>query len=437
MGRRGENIRKRADGRWEARVVCGTPVEGRTHYKFLYGRTYQEAKNRKKEYYLAMENGMLNEGVSAANRTVTGMTTADQTAGGSAIPASAQPTAGQQTAARQPPSESSRGPAQQPPQPVYFQEAIQGWLQYKKGNVKESSFAYYTLMVRNHLLPDLGEKPIQEITLPLLTDYYKAKKTSGRVKDGRPMKDKTVADLKAITRQILTWASLNGLLEGVPVCPVVSVRRTPTGVLTREEQNRLEAQLLQEDNPFSLGIWLTLYGGPRVGEVCALKWEDIDFQNGIVQIKKTVNRIADVESGAPAGTKLIVSSPKTECSIRSIPLPEPILQYLKDRRKPGPRYILTGTLHFMEPRACLSRLGRLLERAGVAPHTWHSLRHTFATRCIESGVDVKSLSEIMGHSDVKITMQRYVHPSMDTKKSQVNKLSCSLKPKDTKEQKIQ
>ncbi len=181
---------------------------------------------------------------------------------------------------------------------------------------------------------------------------------------------------------------------------------------------------LQEDSPFCLGILISLYGGPRIGEVCALQWGDFDFQNGTIRINKTIFRIQNLENGERKGTRLVIDSPKTDCSLRTIPLPGTILQYCQERRREDSIYVMTGTEKPMEPRACLARFKRLQKRLGLQEHTWHSLRHTFATRCVESGVDVKSLSEIMGHSDVEITMQRYVHPSMDTKREQVNKLCC-------------
>lgn len=121
---------------------------------------------------------------------------------------------------------------------------------------------------------------------------------------------------------------------------------------------------------------------------------------------------------------MVVSTPKTSCSLRTIPLPEPVFQFFMQNRRQDEVYVATGTGQYMEPRALLARYKRLLRRAGVSDHTFHTLRHTFATRCVECGVDIKSLSEIMGHSDVKITLQRYVHPSMDTKKVQINKLPC-------------
>lgn len=396
MGRRGENIRQRADGRWEARVVQGSPVNGRTNYKFLYGKTYQEAKRLKREYDLTRERNdvLANETKKEAEPST--------------------PAAG--NGAREAFSENAQ---------ILFREAAEGWLAAKKATVKESTFAYYTIMVNNQILPDLGEVPLQEVTTQRLSAFLLKRKTDGRVRNGQPLKDKTVADIKVIVRQILSWASQNDMLERMPVCPAISVRQKPTGVLTMQEQQLLEEQLLKEDTSFCLGVWLSLYGGLRIGEVCALQWKDIDFAIGTVQILKTVNRIADVSGGAPAGTRLMISSPKTDCSLRTIPLPEAVLAYLEARQKPGAWYVMTGTEHFMEPRAGLDRFKRLLKRAGVREYTWHALRHTFATRCIESGVDVKSLSEIMGHSDVEITMQRYVHPSLDTKKTQVNKLSCS------------
>ncbi len=155
-----------------------------------------------------------------------------------------------------------------------------------------------------------------------------------------------------------------------------------------------------------------------------MQWNDFDCKNGTVCISRTVSRIAVTGGQTAAKTKVVIGTPKTDCSIRTIPLPATVFQYFMQRRRNGDCYLVTGTEKYMEPRVCLARYKRFLHRAGVSDHTFHTLRHTFATRCVENGVDVKSLSEIMGHADVRITMQRYVHPSMDTKKAQVNKLPC-------------
>ncbi len=222
--------------------------------------------------------------------------------------------------------------------------------------------------------------------------------------------------MKAILMQILRFAREQGAIDAMPECPTVTSRQRDTSVFTMQEQARLEQTLLETDTPFTLGVLLALYGGLRIGEVCGLQWQDFDCKNGTITIRKTVYRITDTDGRSGAKTKVVIGTPKTDCSLRTIPLPTEVFQYLMERRRAGDCYVVTGTTKVMEPRACLSRFKRLLRKAGVSDHTFHALRHTFATRCVEHGVDVKSLSEIMGHSDVKITMQRYVHPSMDAKK---------------------
>ncbi|MCD7838505.1 MAG: tyrosine-type recombinase/integrase [Clostridiales bacterium] len=306
---------------------------------------------------------------------------------------------------------------------ILFRDVVARWLSSKKTGVKESTFACYTFMVEKHLLPTLGELPVNEIDDSLLAVLLEQKKTAGRL-DGGSLSDKTISDMKVILMQIMRYANKMGAIRTVPECPPVTTRRPDVSVLTIQEQTQLERKALQEDSPFSLGILLSLYSGIRIGEVCGLQWQDFDCNNETVTISKTIYRISSPDRLSSAKTKVIVGTPKTDCSQRTIPLPTSVFQYFMERRRPGNFYVITGTSMFMEPRVCLAHYKRLLRRAGINDHTFHTLRHTFATRCVESGVDMKSLSEIMGHSDVKITMQRYVHPSIDAKKSQINKLPC-------------
>ncbi len=374
MGRRGENIRKRADGRWEARVVWGSPVGGRTSYKYLYGRSYQEVRQKKKAFLNACQ---------------------------------AQPCPGEADCRE-----------------FRLREAAELWLCARRTTVKESTLSCYTVLIREHILPALGEVELHRLDSAALGDFLAETKAHGRIRDGGALSHKTVSDIKAVLMQILTYAKSRGMLITVPECPSVPSRRPDISVLTTLEQQRVEEEALEEDTPFCLGVLLSLYGGMRIGEVCGLQWRDLDSKNGTVSISRTIARITATDGQSDSRTKVVIGTPKTDCSVRTIPLPAPVFQYLMQRRRSGECYLVTGTRKYMEPRVCLDRYKRFLRRAGVADHTFHTLRHTFATRCVESGVDVKSLSEIMGHSNVKITLQRYVHPSLDAKKAQVNKLPC-------------
>lgn len=376
MGRRGENIRKRADGRWEARVVKGRPTAGKTNYKYFYGKTYQEVRQKKKEFLAR-------------------------------CPAPSE-------VAFFLPISGSVGE-------VLLRDVADKWLVSKETVVKESTYACYGFMVRRHILPALGELPLGKINSDILVRFLEKEKSDGRLTGGS-LSNKTISDMKVVLMQILRFAKKKELIPAVPECPAVTSRQADISVFTKREQDKVEAQAMKEDTPFSLGVLISLYGGIRIGEACGLQWGDFDFQNGTISINKTVYRITVADKQSSAKTKVVIGTPKTDCSVRTIPLPAQAFRYLAERQCSKDCYVLTGTTKYMEPRVCLDRYKRLLRRAGVADHTFHTLRHTFATRCVENGVDVKSLSEIMGHSDVKITLQRYVHPSMETKKAQVNKL---------------
>lgn len=167
---------------------------------------------------------------------------------------------------------------------------------------------------------------------------------------------------------------------------------------------------------------ITLYGGLRIGEICALQWKDIHFDTGTIHITKTIIRIQELDPYSNTRTKLLITHPKTTSSHRIIPMPSFIMATLKDYQQSPDDFILTGTRKHLEPRSCLARYKRILRQAGLESFTFHTLRHTFATRCVESGFDAKSLSEILGHTNVNTTLQRYVHPSMELKRAQMERL---------------
>ena len=153
-----------------------------------------------------------------------------------------------------------------------------------------------------------------------------------------------------------------------------------------------------------------------------MRWEDIDFKNGTVRIFRTVERIANLNPAASSKTQVILSAPKTEHAIREIPLPRTLLEHLKRQKSGEKDYLITGSDAYSEPHTLYVRYKRYLKRNGLDAHSFHTLRHTFASRCIEAGFDVKSLSEILGHSDVTTTLRYYVHPSMESKRRQMELL---------------
>ena len=371
MGRHGESIWKRQDGRWEARLLTGYDSDGKAKYKYIYGKSYMEAKEKRMK---AAERLEKNAADTDRHRKMT------------------------------------------------LQEVAQEWLAQQEGHIKESSYTRYTNLLANQIIPALGHCRIAELNKAQFDSFFKAKLAEGKLNGKGGLSPKYVADMRVLLAQMMAYAREQNYCTGSAKVPTVSVRSGPIDVLTPGEQKKLEAVMFGSSLPVCLGMMLSLYAGLRIGEVCALQWGDIDFTEGTLHVGKTVSRIRDFSPDAPARTKLIVQVPKTQCSIRTIPLPDFLAEQLWERRKQPQSYILTGTENCMDTRTCLKKYKRVLKEAGVADHTWHILRHTFATRCVESGFDMKSLSEIMGHASVTITMERYVHPSMDMKRQQMNRL---------------
>lgn len=373
MGRHGENIRKRTDGRWEARYIQYHDTDGKAVYRYIYGKSYQEVKQKRK-------NEMLKEPAFPEMTTTVSK--------------------------------------------IVFHKLAEEWLDFKRVHVKQSTYAHYVQMLEKHLLPQLGNIYLSAITTLVIEKFLQDKLCSGRLDGKGGLSGKTVSDMRSVLKMILQYAKRKGYF-----CPsdldffAPRVQAPQIEILQYDEQKRLEQILLSESKPLYLGILIALYAGLRIGEVCALQWKDFDFKEGTVNISKTCIRIVDTEYSTEKRTRLLIDKPKTECANRIIPLSDDILSHFQKARTSPEMYILTGKTHFMEPRVCLENYKRILRAASIKDHTFHALRHTFATRCVELGFDIKSLSEIMGHSNISITMQRYVHPSIEQKRMQMNKLS--------------
>jgi integrase len=370
--RRGENIRKRADGRWEARYIKSRTPEGKAEYGYVYAKTYAEARKKK----LA----------ALATRELHAAKNAERVLG----------------------------------------DAMLRWLEVKRSRVKPSTYANYAAIVHNHLLPELGETPISQFSTALVDDYV-ARNLENPLENRSGLSAKTVADHLAVLK--LIWDDLreNGFFALHEVrFHRPRVHPPAIDILPLEEQRRLEAYLLAHLDSYAFGVLLTLYTGLRIGELCALRFCDIDLKKGILSVNVTIIRIRDTRPDSPNRTRLLIDTPKTRSSQRQIPLAQFFLSKIEKLRSLVQReeeYLLTLSHRFIEPRNYYARYQRLLKSAGLPPHSFHALRHTFATRCIENGLDAKSVSEMLGHSNIRITLERYVHPSMDGKRQFLERFS--------------
>ncbi len=393
MGRRGENIHKRSDGRWEARVVIGAPVCGRTQYKYLFAHSYQEARARKKAFLI----NLCTSPAAAVDEAAAGHSDFSILSQVAPLPVPARPF------------------------PCFSAVAGQ-WLASQKLAIKESSYALFSIIIDKLLLPKLGYLDIRNVDSEQIALFLSGEKSHGRVRDKGPLSDKTLSEIKSILNRILRYAKSQHLINEVPESLPITVKKIPEPVFSDQELNSIEKQAQKENTPFGMGVLLASYTGIREGEICALQWKDFDWENGTISVSKTVSRIKDTNGTSGAKTHVVIGTPKTVSSNRTIPVPESVLAYFKKYAGPSENYVMTGNKKHMEPRVCRTRFARFLKRAGVKHHTFHTLRHTYATVCVEQGMDIKALSEILGHSDVSITLARYVHPSMESKKAQVNKL---------------
>ena len=192
-------------------------------------------------------------------------------------------------------------------------------------------------------------------------------------------------------------------------------------------KQQLLSILFENFDRYKLGVFICLYTGIRIGELCALQWKNISFNEKTIVIENTMQRLQNDDPNSIFKTRIIITEPKSKASLRTIPLPDFVLKVIKPFVAAPNAYVLSGKCKsIIEPRTMQNRFKTYLKKGNIDDANFHSLRHTFATRCIEAGFDVKTLSEILGHSSVKITLDRYVHSSMELKRSNMEKLTPVL-----------
>lgn len=371
MARHGESIWKRKDGRWEARYQAGGAKGGRKTYRSVYGSTYDEVKKKRDAAIQAAEKAPDHE------------------------------------AARAPGTGDTLGLS------ILFSEAAEQWLEKTASRRKHSTYIKYSNVYRLHLEGTLGSFLLSDTLDPGLqekiSDHLSVDSLSDSIK-------KSVC---CVANQILTFAAKEYSVC-VPILKLEAPKREkrPVDVLTKQDQFRLLTYICGSLDLFKIALLLCLYTGMRLGELCALKWTDFNFIDGTVTVNRTVQRI--VAEGYGTKTILMETAPKSASSKRTIPLTVEILEPLKKLKGDKP-YVFGGNRP-LEPRTMQYRFQKILKDADVDSRNFHILRHTFATNCVESGMDVKTLSVILGHSDVKVTLNRYVHPTMDSKRKQMGRL---------------
>lgn len=379
MPRRGENIYKRKDKRWEARILLGYTPEGKRKYHSIYGKSYKEVKIKRDDYLT-----------------------------------------------NYPVENNSSDSVFEKPLEYY----INIWLLHQKTKVKTSTYSTYIRILNSQVLPALGRLELQNITSEIVEQFLCQKAENGRLDGTGGLSAKSCADLTILLNSIFSYIAKEyhypNPMDGVKHIASQKKSHEP---LSQSESDILTHFLYENTDTKNAGILLCLYMGLRLGEICGLQWENIDLERQIIKIRQTVYRVLNENTDTKAAsskTSLILSTPKTNKSIRDIPIPAFLLPYLQQLKTESEYYLLTGTEQPMEPRTYQYYFKRILKMCSIRNVPFHCLRHTFATNCVILGFDIKTLSEILGHSNTRITLERYVHSSFYQKQLQMMKLSNSV-----------
>lgn len=294
-----------------------------------------------------------------------------------------------------------------------FRVVTEEWLKYKKNTVKKSTYYNYSYSVEKYLYPKFADQDITQIKdyndfIEKLTDT---------------LAPKTVRDIITKLKEIINfYEEEHNTKLNIKKMSLPKMNKKEIQILSNKEKQKLEKYCIEQNSLKSLGILICLNTGLRIGEVCALRWENIDFESKKIHIEKTIERIYSKEKNK---TIVIIDTPKSITSVRTIPINSKLYNILKQIRGKSKKtdFVLTGSSeHYVEPRNYQYHFKEILKRNKVKKYKFHTLRHTFATNCIEAGMDIKSLSEILGHADVSITLNIYVHSSDKAKRKYLEKI---------------
>lgn len=299
-----------------------------------------------------------------------------------------------------------------------FEEIVGLWLSDKKLYVKTSTCCAYSLIVSNHILPAFAGTEV--LTEEVVQDFVFAKLNQG-------LSVKSVRDILMVLKMIRRYAVKHGYMEHreIDVKFPTERERHEVAAFSVADQKRVMGYIKSHFTFRNLGIYICLCAGLRIGEICALKWDDIDTAAGVIRISKTIQRVYR-KDGNPH-TEVIIDSPKSRNSIREIPISRDLLQMVKPFKKVlnGSFYVLTNSAIPTEPRNYRNYYKALMKQLDVPPFKFHVLRHSFATRCIESRCDYKTVSVLLGHSNISTTLNLYVHPDMEQKRRCVEQM-CKI-----------
>lgn len=367
MSRKGENIRKRKDGRWEARYIKGRKPDGSIQYGYVYAGKYLDVKQKRNDVLRNFEIADSCEIIS-----------------------------------------------------ITFNKLFNEWKKEVRPKVKESSYFFYETIIEHHLRPFWGGMLLDQLSSARIQAFILSKTETN-------IASSYLHSILILFQSALKLAQRREYINTpIPFYQLPKSRKNTPDIFTLKEWKHLEEYLRKQEDDFSFGILLCMYTGIRVGELSGLMWGDYDPESEQILIRRTIYRIKNADYDGvhnKSKTILCMESPKTASSIRDIPLPNFLVIEVQKRKGNKDDFILTGTERFMEPRNIQKRYKRILEKCKLRYLNFHSLRHSFATIGIQRGFDHKTMAEILGHASVNTTLNIYVHSNLERKKECMELLS--------------
>lgn len=294
------------------------------------------------------------------------------------------------------------------------------WKEEKKKYVKKSTYAAYQLLIQNHIKPYFGV--LYEVNEEKVQQFVFDKLDAG-------LSEKTIRDIIIVLKMILKFGIKNGYLEYVQIDAKFPSKQEKKNldVLSKADQKKFMEHLRNNFTFKNLGIFICLNTGMRIGEICGLRWCDVDTAEGVIKVRHTLQRIYIIE-GETRHTELLLDTPKTANSVRDIPMSSELLKMLKSLNKVVNEnyYVISNDIKPIEPRTYRNYYKKLCKQLDIPELKFHGLRHSFATRCIESKADYKTVSVLLGHSNISTTLNLYVHPNKEQKKKTIDKMLRSL-----------
>ncbi|MCM1264463.1 MAG: site-specific integrase [Butyrivibrio sp.] len=366
MSKRGLNIYKRKDGRWEGRIRQTVVKSGIKKYRSVYGSTYRECKEKMMDLMSEQESN-----IGKCTFTIA--------------------------------------------------QVVNIWINDKKYVWKESTCACYKQLIKLYMRNDIAMQKAESFSNAAYNEYLGSIR---KMRDGSKISASYARNIGGIFRQAFSYVSAEynynlPVLVNKKISSCTKCQELPSDDTMKKLTKYLYSHT---DDSTCIGILTAFYTGIRIGELCALKWGDIDFREGVLKIDKNMQRIKEFDAET-AATTIKVQEPKTDTSARRIPIPDILMKILKENRKADTDYLIVGKRkEWAETRTLQYRFAAILKKCGIEHFKFHMLRHYFASLCIREGVDIKSLSEILGHANIQITLNLYVHSTINQKRVLMNKV---------------